>query len=252
MRTLVIGDVHGHLDRLEALLVQEGVVHNDERVNHEIEVIQLGDLGHFGGSSGTPSGDGLCYAAALDGWIDLLLWGNHDRAVVDSIHAFSGYQKPDPEIIHIMKILESVGTLRMCAARHGFFISHAGLHAGFKDQDVGDVDKDDPIAVATYINNLEKQERPGLNSAIWDAVGRSRGGPSPYGGILWRDFEEKLWRGFPQVFGHSASRKHNVRKDGHSWCIDIGGKGGHYDPDGNTLAGIWLPEQEIVQVNLDG
>jgi hypothetical protein len=51
--TLVIGDVHGHLDRLTALLEQEEVIaRNDsdgyDRVNHDVRVVQVGDLGHFG------------------------------------------------------------------------------------------------------------------------------------------------------------------------------------------------------------
>lgn len=251
--TFVIGDVHGHYDRLQALLSQEAVSHID------CTVVQLGDLGHFGDSA--PASDDLrCWQEARKGAVDIVLWGNHDRAVVSSLHEFYGYQSPGPEIRHMMKIMEMDGRLLMAYAAHGHLITHAGLHAQWKYQKLPDEGiRNDPYKIADYINSLvgkdeyiveggSLREAVDGNHAVFDAVGRTRGGASPYGGILWRDHREKLYRGFPQVFGHSASA--NVRQDEDSWNIDIGSKGGAPGHPGNQLAGLWLPEMRVAEVHL--
>jgi hypothetical protein len=56
-------------------------------------VVQLGDLGHFG-QDGSPTADTLCYKYVTDNrWCDIVLWGNHDRAEVDSSHSSRGFLK---------------------------------------------------------------------------------------------------------------------------------------------------------------
>lgn len=243
----VIGDVHGHLDRLEALLLKAGCNEKD------CYVVQLGDLGHFGGRHGSPTGDLLCWQMFRDGGLDYVLWGNHDRAVVDPRHHFGGYEAPKgPEIKHIMKLMAAEGRLLLAIEAHGWLLTHAGLHAQFKYNTVP-FDKTDVGAIADWINLHPVDEDPEDRTltAVVNAIGGKRGGWSPYGGILWRDISEKLF-GVPQVFGHSASYKRKIRGQAKDWwCIDIGGKGGREDPKGNCLAGIWLPSQEVVRVDLE-
>lgn len=296
---LAVGDVHGHLDRLEALLKQEGIIgecpkcwgtgdklpvkvdlpqmavveicpncdgDGITRINHDVTVVQLGDLGHFG-ESASPTGDMLCYSFAHKGWVDIVLWGNHDRAVVAENHAFAGYLPPSPETKHLMTMLANEGRYLLAYEAHGFLLTHAGLHAAFRDQPVPENIKADPGVFADWIN--QGAEPQGLFSisknimAVRDAVGVHRGGSSRYGGILWRDISEKLYMGFRQVFGHSASRDATVQyvwekghtgkpeacgnvKPGQGWsyCVDLGGR------DNGLLAGIWLPDERIVQVKV--
>jgi hypothetical protein len=270
--TLVIGDVHGHLDRLAALLEQEGIVRDNgngngewERVNHDVEVVQLGDLGHFG-RGGSPSGDRLCYDIA-DEWLDVILWGNHDRAVFDGGHAFSGYEHPRPEVRLLMLDLVDSGKLRWAHSSHGHLFTHAGLHAAFAKNNAP-VDKTNPEDVAQWINGYLGGEDSLDFKAVRNAIGFIRGGRSSAGGILWRDISENLYTKFPQVFGHSADHKnHDVRycwekgntrklesfpdtEKNVSYCIDIGGKGGREFPEGECLMGLWLPEGKIVRVDL--
>lgn len=251
---LIIGDVHGHFDRLDALLVQEGIINeHGERINHDVTVVQLGDLGHFGSAwngykmiPGSPTGDQVCYEAVWrDNWVDIVLWGNHDRAVVDSWHGFNGYVRPPAETLHMMKSLEHEGRLLMAYACHDYLITHAGLAAAFKFQKgVPNSVKEDPKAFADFVNTMVQKEIPGDVHAIWDAIGSRRGGRSATGGILWRDQGEKLYRTFKQVYGHSASKRGKVVQFGESYNIDIGGK------EEARLAGIWLPERKIVRVDL--
>lgn len=289
---LAIGDVHGHLDRLEALLKQEGIIGRCEvcdgaglfgdhpeaevdcptcdgvgiaRINDDVTVVQLGDLGHFG-QDGSPTGDMLCYKAAVDRWIDIVLWGNHDRAVVDPQHIFGGYFPPTPETRHYMQILINEGRYKLAHAAHGFLLTHAGLHKAFRDnQNVPVNVKENPEDFAEWINLVAGPDSLGdpNQMAVRDAIGSIRGGSSRHGGILWRDIREMLYMPFRQVFGHSADstgmvrycwEKNNSRyeKDVKTWklahnqdpsyCVDIGGK------DEARLAGIWLPDERIVKV----
>lgn len=239
---LVVGDVHGHTHRLTALLEQEGTKDKD------CYVVQLGDLGHFGRH--THHDDLRAWQMALEGVVDYVLWGNHDRAVIDSSHEFGGYDPPGPEPLHIMKTMEAEGRLLMAMEAHGWLLTHAGLHKAFKSvwRVPPEVDKADAGSIAGWLNrcNLDYEHR---HEAI-DNIGARRGGFSATGGVLWRDLTEKLYPDVPQVFGHSADKDHLVRGEEDKWyCVDIGGKGGREDPDAECLAGIWLPSQEIVRVD---
>jgi len=98
---------------------------------------------------------------------------------------------------------------------------------------------------------------------VRDAIAIKRGGHAHAGGILWRDIEEKLYPEFRQVFGHSADHKYREVRycnqwgysrleipeyAGQSYCIDVGGPDKW--PGAKCLAGIWLPEERIVRVDL--
>lgn len=289
-RTLVIGDCHGHFDRLEALLRQEGIIgtcpdcggmgdgplEDDPdlfcelcagdgiaRVNRDVEVVQLGDLGHFGSERGpygesvpgSSTADLLCWEAAVKkDWVDVILWGNHDRAVVDSHHEFGGYIAPPLETIELISDANASGKLKLTHVAHGYLLTHAGLHKSFKYQkDVPDIIKEDPQAFSDWINEIDfedliREDGPRPNP-IRDNIGKMRNGPAAAGGILWRDATEKLYTPFKQVFGHTRGEKVRRYKEKHdsdwSWCVDIG------DQNNGKLAGIWLPVDaaSVVSVN---
>lgn len=268
---LAIGDTHGHLDRLEALLMQEGIIGpcgmcgssgdvgeadkaifcpacegiGTVRLHNDAIVVHLGDLGDYS-SKGSPTGDELCWHYGKR-WIDIQLWGNHDRAVFDQWHAFTNYQAPGPTVKHLMRQRINDGTLLLAYAAHGFLLTHAGLHPKFKHQRVDPALKEDPRAFADWINQYSNPDLPIDETAqgVRDAISGYRGGRSTAGGILWRDAGESLYP-FRQVFGHSAKRKVRMymAKTGSSYCIDTG------KDSNNRLAGIWLPEERIATVNL--
>lgn len=291
-----LGDVHGHLDRLEALLKRAGIIgecptcmgqgdilpikvdlpkiavldmcpncqgDGIARISNDVTVVQLGDLGHFGQENRT--GDELCYHYSYKhNWVDIVLWGNHDRAVIDNGHAFRGFMPPSSTTKNIISALMSENRYRLAYEAHGFLLTHAGLHKAFYYNDVDDELKHDPAAFADWINEAIDPEIGDKNQmGVRDAIGMHRGGGSRYGGILWRDVREKLYMPFRQVFGHSADSEHMIRycweknnsrhkKDVEIWkrahgqdpsyCIDIGGR------EGSHLAGIWLPSEEIVTI----
>lgn len=297
-RTFVIGDLHGHLDRFEALLRQEGLLGPCDVCGHtahpgqvrkrikrrlkgrdidggyeyiecglcnglgvsrylrdEVEVVLVGDIGHWG-VDGSPTGDLMTLQAATL-WADVILWGNHDRALVEDFHRFRGYMRPTPEAYHLL----SMADMKLAHESYGYLITHAGLAYAFKFQkDVPEEVFADPAAFVAWINEVADPMAEGTPSqiAVRDAIGSIRGG-SGTGGILWRDINEKLYDGYRQVFGHSADHKKGMvrgcNKSDHtrsldrygeyqSFCIDVGGK------NNGALAGIYLPDLHIARVDL--
>jgi hypothetical protein len=247
-RTLCVGDTHGHLDRLEALLKQEGLLDDCPdsgviRVNRDVEVVSLGDLGHYGRDTQARDHTIWEYAAP---WLDVILWGNHDRAVIDGRHFFMGYQKPFPETVEAINAASKSKQLRLAHEAHGFLLTHAGLHASYAHNEAP---HGDAASIACWLNALDgadSQDQDFL--AIRDAISVSRGGRSTNGGILWRDASESLYKPVRQVFGHSSKEKvrtYQTGKTGDSFCVDTGNQ------VNGKLNAIWLPSEEIVEVKLE-
>lgn len=246
-RTLCIGDCHGRLDRLEALLLQEGIIRECAdsglvRANKDVEVVQLGDLGHYGAD--TQARDRSIWAAA-PAWLDVILWGNHDRAVIDGRHFFMGYQKPFPETVEAINKAAKKGQLKLAADAHGFLLTHAGLHSSYK---YNKAPQEGAEEIAAWLNQHQDEDSQDEDFlAIRDAISTSRGGRSTSGGILWRDASEGLHKPVRQVFGHSSKEKvrtYQTGKTGDSYCVDVGNQ------FNGRLAAIMLPEERIIEVDL--
>jgi hypothetical protein len=205
----VIGDVHGHLDRLEALLKQEGLLgrcdgcngsglvgyHGDipeapdppeiawtevdctqcdgegwERKRKDVMVVQLGDLGHFG-TRGSMTGDEMCYRyVTRNRWADVVLWGNHDRAAIDGAHHATDFIQV-PTARHYISQLYEEGRMQMAFYAHGFVITHAGLASAFKHQGVDEKLKTDPEAFVDWINGEDERY---LESGYLDLTNNER------------------------------------------------------------------------------
>jgi hypothetical protein len=266
-RTFVIGDSHGHLDRLEALLLQEnilvdcgvcdatgdnenldpcefcdgvGVVRNYE---DGVRVVHIGDLMH--GGYDTSYGDQECYRYAYKfHWIDDLVWGNHERGLVDERHAFGGMAKRlAGPTIQLMNAMERDGRTYFATTAHGFLLTHAGLGAYW---DGHELVMDSPEVAASALNELAND--PDHSYGVIHAVSYRRGGSGDAGGILWRDDNEPISGKFNQVYGHTADRDglHRTHETNGkiAYKIDIGGK------SERRLGGLWLPDQTLVKVEL--
>lgn len=248
-RTLCIGDCHGHLDRLQALLLQEDIIRECAdsgpiRHNRDVEVVQLGDLGHYGADTGAR--DRSIWTAAPH-WLDVILWGNHDYACWDGRHHFSGYTKPFPETFDIIKSCVNEHKLVLAWEAHGFLLTHAGLHASYK---YNKAPQDSALSTAAWLNACQEEDNQSDDFlAIRDAISYTRGGRANSGGILWRDASESLHKPYRQVFGHSSKdkvRTYQTGKTGNSYCVDVGNQ------FNGRLAAIWLPDETVVEINLSG
>lgn len=205
----VIGDVHSHYDRLEALLEKAGLVSHGERTDKLGVVVQLGDLVHFGLDNRAD----LTTAKLANKWVTVQLWGNHDAPILlPEAVPFRGMGWAAPELKDEFRLLAP----RVFYKVGPYAISHAGIHPQYQGR-------------VTFV------ETPDLH-----AVGPRRGGSSPYGGPLWRDASEELFDGYPQIFGHTRHDK--VTQYGRHWCIDVA------DKTNGRLAGIWLPSLEVVEI----
>ncbi len=246
MKTFVIGDVHGHADRLQTLLDAAGItmfkqgpmIQRPNGTYEEVEIVQLGDLGNFGKR---PRGDLEAYQLALK-YRMVVLWGNHDRAVVDwNKHIFKGYTFPPPVLEAAMRAVHP----RLAHHAHGYLLTHAGLHPYYVDLlGMRGLTAENMAAII-----MAKKDKYPDHYGVVDDIGPVRGGFAKQGGILWRDVREEL-ASIPQVFGHSSGSSirtclPDMRNARHSWCIDVGG---HTD---GRLAGIWLPTEELVVVGPD-
>jgi hypothetical protein len=274
----VVGDLHGHLPRLQALLLAENLIgvcdcsdkQNDscehcynglEPINREeTAVLLLGDVIHADEASQERDLD--CLKGAVC-WVDVILWGNHDRAVFQDQHTFGNYAPPLLATRQLLNKLHSRGRLLLAASVYGTLLTHAGLHEQWGSQ-TAEAAHDNPQTLAISFNSQDQQwfANRAEPMPMRDDVGAIRGGDSPCGGILWRHIKEPLYDGFPQVFGHSADQtNHLIRYGGaHAWnpvlrqeqdslCIDIGGRGGQ--PGDECLAGIYLPDGALVRADLD-
>jgi hypothetical protein len=231
VRTFVIGDVHGHIDRLVALLQRAQVatcLNQDPTaewfINPNVEVVQLGDLGQF--SPDTHQKDLLCWRVA-ERLKFTVLWGNHDYANIDpENHSFRGWDPAHPELREVMERVRPV----FATERNGYLLTHAGLHPAFLGP------PEFPLELLAGLIN----ECPQM--AVVNAINIRRGGSAEQGGVLWRDDSEAL-ANIPQVYGHSRGL---IRRHGPSWCIDVAGR-----DDPGDLAGLWLDSKEIVAVGPD-
>ena len=240
--TFVIGDVHGHGDRLKALLQKAGFLDADgapTALTNTAKVIQLGDLGHYDKDS--QARDLACWSFAhrMRGWFKVIM-GNHDMAVSEpNYHRFRGYVPPISETHGLMAAIDPPYALES----HGYLLTHAGLHPGFALMtNVADGLVDKVKFHAVLLNLMCDVACP-----VRDNISEYRGGTADGGGILWRDSREAL-APIKQIFGHT--RSYDVRRtDGDikdaSWCIDVA------DRDNDWLAGIWLPSLEVVAVGPD-
>jgi hypothetical protein len=214
------------------------------RVNHDVEVVQLGDLGDFRIPSQT--NDSICWSIA-DRWLDVVLWGNHERPVIGGM-AFGGYYPPLPEVKEKMLLMRHENRLKLAHAAHGFLLTHAGMpEYYFGNTRTGSLKRSDAEAVARWLNRKDRDQPHKFSSAqIWmlrDAIGPGRGGMQRSGGLLWRDdFEDELWDGLPQVYGHTSDKlirlPQALRQPAYN--VDLSKHG--------AIGAVWLPEQRAVTV----
>jgi hypothetical protein len=220
----VIGDVHGHIETLKELLFAAGLMDKDEnRLRPEVQITQLGDLGQFDYEA--QYFDKKCYELAIK--MDMrVLWGNHDRAVISDQHRFRGYCEPDDQMKDLMEQVNPQNAA--CAGE--YLLTHAGLSPTYVEF-ISGCDNVKDIASALNVKLFD--------TIVDAAIGIRRGGYDPTGGILWRDADEPLWNGVPQIFGHTRG---DVRQYGTSYCIDTASK------CNGSLVGMWLPSKQLVVV----
>jgi hypothetical protein len=223
MRTFVVPDVHGDVDRFLRLLDKAGVTPSDE-------VVQLGDLGDY--RERTRQQDMRTWVTALAMPNLKVLMGNHEASIFAHRHMFNGYDTPlSPTTAAIAE-----KGLTFALARHGFLLTHAGLApqwVGLPTTNIEDI--------ARWLN-FQCTQPWDVYVPVRDSISFARRGSDPVGGIIWHSNREPLST-IPQLFGHN--RVSDITKIENSLCLDVAQR------DNDNLAGVWLPEYRVVAVGED-
>jgi Calcineurin-like phosphoesterase len=217
---VVIGDIHGDVVGLGALLQAIGVIDADARRQEGFWVVQLGDLLHMGHGEMVRDRDTALFS---NGLFDVQLVGNHElwHAYGLEVGRFAGIDDDVyPETREMVRSWIDDDQLLAACELDGWLVSHAGVHSCY----ASGLPRD-PSAAADRINERFRRRlsvrRP---VALFDAIGYDRGGSSEHGGIFWEDFEllarneANPWR---QIVGHTPQR-HVRCVDGRMWCVDVG------------------------------
>lgn len=213
------------------------------RINREVEVIQLGDLVDMTPARTAQSADQITMRFGME-WIDVFLWGNHERPLADRSEVFGGFER-DEVVNHMVQMTD----YKLAHAAHGYLITHAGLGEVMNQRPTGSLKRHDVERLAAWINRKDKTEDPMTMKwsgsyggwPVRDAISMHRGGSDFHGGIIWRDSREALWD-VPQIFGHTSHQlalQVTFPEEGlPSYCIDTSKHG--------SASAIWLPSQEVV------
>lgn len=202
---VVIGDVHARIDALWTLLREIGVVDGSGRRRRGGWIVQVGDLLDRNAS---PEANLETAQLAAD-LLDVVLVGNHElRLLADC----------DREHGAALTTLAGQGWPDAAAASGDWLITHAGVHP----QLAADLPAD-AIDCAAEINHRWHRDRTRVSDPLFAWVGPPRGGPDPFGGIVWMHSDEwpaKAASPWGQIAGHVPQSQPRLL-DGPRWAIDV-------------------------------
>jgi hypothetical protein len=222
MRTLVFGDVHHKVDRVDHLL---------KTVPHD-EAICLGDwMDDFndGSAAATKTASYMKWFLAQPNHVSLM--GNHDLPYFwPTVKAFRYWGWSRRKMDVFTDILKPVSNYRRhtkyYVVSQGILLSHAGLNAKLLPAMGVSTPEEilywlwqtvDTAIVMLYATNGMYDATASV-AQILDA-GEDRGGINKHGGILWSDFSSLTpIEGLPQLVGHTQGK--DVRTNGNIICID--------------------------------
>jgi Calcineurin-like phosphoesterase len=203
---VVIGDVHGRTDALFTLLREIGVIDSSGRRQRSGWVVQVGDLLD---RRATPEANLETAQLAAEA-LDVVLAGNHEARLLADCDRDQG---------PALATLASHGWPQAAVASDGWLVTHAGVHP--------ELARDLPADVADCANEINhrwhRDAKQRARDPLFASVGPARGGPDPYGGILWMHSDEwpkdqsTVWG---QIAGHVPQPAPRLLP-GPRWAIDI-------------------------------
>lgn len=253
------GDAHSHHKSVLGLLKQEGLIDHTTRMQLDVLVASLGDLGNCVRAS---RDEDLKTLSLVGTYIDKLILGNHEAPYLGQ-EAFNGFFM-FPEIKDVIRDLDKRGYIIPCLAAGDILLSHAGVAKGLGEE-LGTAQE---ASKAIYNAFLFSPRTPLLAQ-----IGAQRGGWSKEGGILWSDWSEAKCQHFTQIVGHTvgsdiryythgksaklgeAMSIHLTEESEHyyepTYNIDIGcNSTGFYPSD--AIAGVWIRDGGIEFVKYNG
>lgn len=260
MRTFVVPDIHGRYESLRALLTRAGVLDSEGKRHPALEfvakgswepyqVVSIGDLANA--TLVDQNGDERCLLAVRE-WFDTLILGNHESGYLFNNMGFNGYY-PAPHLRSLYNALRAEGKVVPAVLVGKTLLTHAGVHKYFEF----DTPLDAYDAIWDVWNNYEQYRDdwgekfyfgPNIEipkALLLDAVSGKRGGGTPFGGIVWSDWEEPKNDKFSQVVGHTPKKNGPIITEYKSTGvfhlnIDCAAK------KGLPPSGVWLDEDGRV------
>ena len=234
----VIGDVHGSLDGLQAILKHAELLDRDGRWSgRRAQMVQCGDVVDRGPDSQE------CLNLLLNlrrearragGCVDLLV-GNHELALAQGDYSISDMSKPEALGAQLAKLIR-MGRLQAARAYRQYLMTHAGVSTELMRYLIVELRKKSQsritvAALARHLNQALKAAflKDDFSHPIFH-VGPARGGSHSRGGVFWADFDfdhdtvtrhPEVW----QIFGHTppnGGAPFRVSPDARRINIDVG------------------------------
>ncbi len=234
----VVGDVHGSLDGLRAILHHAGLINGDDRWSgRRARVVQCGDVVDRGPRSEE------CLELLLrlrrearraGGCVDLLV-GNHELALARGDTSISDLPNPQTVGKELAKLIR-LGRLQAARAYRHYLITHAGVNPDLMRRLISELRRKSQqrVTLAALARRLNQKLKAAFDNNDFSHsmfhVGPARGGDHPGGGIFWADFEfehdtvawhPEVW----QIFGHTppnGGAPFRVSPDARRVNIDVG------------------------------
>ena len=243
----VIGDVHGSLDGLQAILEHAELLNPDGRWSgRRAQMVQCGDIVDRGPNS-QECLDLLLKlrreARRAGGSVDLLV-GNHELAIAQGDYSISDLPKPEAVGKQLAKLIR-MGRLQAARAYRQYLMTHAGVSTELMRFLITELHRKSQrrITVAALARHLKQELKAAFLKDDFSHpmfhVGPARGGSHSRGGVFWADLDfdhdtvtrhPEIW----QIFGHTppsnGSAPFRVSPDARRINIDVGicGRYGSY------------------------
>ena len=208
---VVIGDVHARTGTLVSLLRSLGAIDSRGRRREGWWIIQVGDLLDRHAS---PDAN-LRAAQTATRLLDVVLAGNHEATLLAERAGDHGAA---------LATLAARGWPHAATSVGDWLVTHAGVHP----HDASTLSPC-PVECAEQINDRWHRRVPARAfDPLFDWVGPARGGPAPWGGILWMGEHEwpiDATTPWGQITGHAPQAMPRLL-GGPRWAIDVGARSG--------------------------
>ena len=199
MKTLILSDLHLRWQTADKIIKHVGAD----------KIVFLGDFfDDFGDDYQTNLQMAEWLAASLEQPNRIHLFGNHDisYAIARKDYKCSGYEVGKDRAINSVLKKEDWKKLQLYTWVGDYLCSHAGVHNYFHEL------FSNGMPVKTWLEDVAKRamDKAWALQPVHPLLeaGRSRGGYSKHGGIIWCDVNEFVpILGVKQIFGHTPCRK---------------------------------------------
>ena len=210
MRTLIIPDIHNHIENADYWLTSQKYD----------RVVFLGDyFDHFRDDGN----DARKMAMWLRDWMErtgnIFLLGNHDVAYMfpDKNELYCpGFTRAKANAIHEILKPADWHRFKLAHAEQGWLLSHAGFHPVWIKDPTAEI-------ILERCEQVMELARRGKVDPIL-GMGWDRGGLQRYGGPLWMDWGTLVpIPGINQIVGHTPDDevREKIAKDSKNYCLDV-------------------------------